>query len=127
MTEYYSDPVNSPFWEGASNRELRVQKCGTCQHHQHYGRPFCLACSSDDVAWVQVSGIGTVYSVTTVRMQIDPSMEPPYQVALVDLEEGPRLMSGIVGAEVKIGDRVHVSWRDRENEPPLYVFQLAED
>jgi uncharacterized OB-fold protein len=53
-------------------------------------------------------------------------LPPPYQVALVTLAEGPRLLAGIEGADCKIGDAVKVAWRQRENLPPLPVFRKAE-
>jgi uncharacterized OB-fold protein len=91
--------------------------------YQFYGRPFCLACQSDDVEWVRVAGSATVYSVTTVRMKVDVQLDPPYQVALVDLDEGPRLLARIEGGMCAIGDRVRVAWRTRDGAPPLPVFE----
>lgn len=119
----YGDPLSRPFWEAAARGELVLQRCSACGRHQFYARPFCLACESDGVEWVRAAGTGTVYSVTTVRIQWVPELEPPYQVAIVELDEGPRLTSGIVGGEVRIGDRVRVVWREREGLPPLPVFE----
>ena len=75
-----------------------------------------------DVEWVQVLGTATVYSMTTVRRQLLPSPPVPYIVAVVELDEGPRMLTNIEGEGVQIGDRVQVAWRDREDVPPLPVF-----
>lgn len=122
-TVAYGDPLTWPFWEAATRHELVVQHCGTCGTHQFYPRPMCLACRGTDLAWVEVSGEATVYSRTTVHFQIDPALEPPYVAALVDLDEGPRLATNIVGGNAEIGDRVRLTWRDRDDAPPLPVFE----
>ena len=69
------------------------------------------------------AGTGTIYSMTTVHMQIAPEFEPPYAVAIVQLDEGPRLLTNVVGARSRIGDRVRITWKDREGLPPLPVFR----
>jgi len=123
----YGDALMAPFWEGASKRELRVQRCLGCGEHQFYPRPFCLACGSGSLTWIVSSGRATVYSLTTVRRAIAPEWTPPYVVALVDLDEGPRLTTVIVGEKpASIGDRVRLAWREREGLPPLPVFEREE-
>ena len=119
--EPYGDPLTQPFWDAAGRHELWVQRCTDCGHHQFYPRPFCLACSSNDVAWTEASGFGTVYSQTTVRVQVIPELEPRYVVAIITLEEGPRITAGVVG-ETIIGQAVRVNWRERDGLPPLPVF-----
>jgi uncharacterized OB-fold protein len=119
------DPVLWPYWEAAQRRSLVVQRCQACGHHQHYPRPFCLECDADTLEWVETKGQGTVHSVTTVHVQLLPELKPPYQVALIDLDEGPRLVTGIDGTPCTIGDRVTVTWREREGLPPLPNFTKA--
>ena len=119
----YGDPLSRPFWAAASRHQLVVQKCGGCGRHQFYPRPFCMVCASDDVVWTPVSGAATVYSVTTVHLQIAPEFEPPYQVAVVELDVGPRLLTRIEGGNVAIGDPVQVTWEKRDGLPPLPVFR----
>ena len=109
-----ADPMTRQYWAAAFEHRLLVQRCTRCGHHQFYPRPFCLACSSRQVAWQQVSGRGSVYSLTTVRIPVHPELPPPYVVALVELDEGPRLLTNIVG-ECVIGDRVHVRWERRDD------------
>jgi uncharacterized OB-fold protein len=119
------DPVLWPYWEAAQRGALVVQRCPACGHHQHYPRPFCLSCDHDAPEWVEVSGRGTVHSVTTVHIQLVPELAPPYQVALIDLAEGPRLLAGIEGGTCAIGDSVAVAWRARDGLPPLPCFTKA--
>ena len=126
MTEPYGDPVNQPYWAACQQRRLTVQRCEDCGHHQHYGRPYCLRCQSDRVAWVEAAGTGTIYSATEVHLEVNPALTPPYWVAVVELDEGPRLTTNVVGGAAAIGARVRVAWRDREDLPPLPIFELAE-
>ncbi len=117
----YGDPITAPFWDAATREELLVQRCTACGHHQFYPRRFCLECSSEAVEWVRARGTGTVYSQTTVHVQIATEFEPPYVAALVELDEGPRLLTNLEGP-CAIGDRVAVRWRERQGLPPLPVF-----
>jgi uncharacterized OB-fold protein len=119
------DPLSLPFWEAANRRQLVIQRCRACGHHQFYPRPFCIRCSSDDVEWVEARGTGTIYSQTTIRVQLLPELPPPYVAAIVELDEGPRLATNIVGAS-RIGDRVRVSWRERDGKPPVPVFEAIQ-
>ncbi len=119
-----TDPFDAGFWEGAERGELRVQRCGACGHHQLYGRPFCLACQSDDVAWTAAAGTGTLYSATEVHVPIGGDFDPPYAVALVELAEGPRLLTWVEG-EPAVGDPVAIGFRERADGPPLPVARPA--
>jgi uncharacterized OB-fold protein len=118
----FGDPLSAPFWEAAARRELVVQRCRRCETRQFFARPFCLACDATDLDWVAVAGLGTIYSMTTVRRQASADYPVPYINALVDLDEGPRVLTTIVGGLCAIGDRVRVMWKDRPSMPPLPVF-----
>ena len=72
-----------------------------------------------------VGGGATVYAMTTVHLRVDPALEPPYVVAVVELDEGPRLTTNIVGGQAPIGDRVRLAWRERDGAPPLPVFDAG--
>jgi hypothetical protein len=81
------------------------------------------------MAWVKAEGRGTIYSATTVHVAVLPDLEPPYVVAVVELDEGPRITTNIVGPDAarncRIGRRVQLAWRDRaEGSLPLPVFAL---
>lgn len=120
-----ADPTTAAFWRACGEHRLTVQRCGACGHHQFYPRPFCLACESKDLAWVEVSGKGTIYSLTTVRVQVQPDLPPPYKVAIVQLDEGPRLLTNITDETAQIGQKVSIAWRHRDPLPPLPVFSVV--
>jgi uncharacterized OB-fold protein len=84
-----------------------IQKCGDCGQHIYFPREVCPHCGSDAVQFVSPGGQGTVYAVTTVRRK--PAEGGDYNVSLIDLDEGPRLMSRVDNVKpdaVKIGQRV---------------------
>jgi len=118
----YGDPLSRPFWEAAARGVLVIQRCAGCGRHQFYPRPYCLGCQSDELAWVEAAGTGTVYSQSRVHLAAVPGFEPPYVVAVVELDEGPRLTTNLVGGDCAIGDRVAVRWRARDQGPPVPVF-----
>ena len=120
-----ADPTTEPFWQACAERRLIVQRCTACGARQFYPRPFCLACESGSLDWVEVEGFGTIYSLTTVRIPVSDELVPPYLLALVDLDEGPRLLTNIEASTAEIGDRVTLAWRARDGLPPLPVFRLA--
>lgn len=82
-----------------------LQRCIDCARHVFYPRELCPHCGSTALGWVEASGNGTVYAVTTVRRKPDAGGD--YNVSLVDLDEGVRMMSRVEGdGTVGIGDRV---------------------
>jgi uncharacterized OB-fold protein len=84
-----------------------IQRCEACTKHVHFPRELCPHCGSERLVWVQPQGRGTVHAVTTVRRKPDAGGD--YNVSLVDLDEGVRLMSRVDGlppSDVKIGQRV---------------------
>jgi hypothetical protein len=121
-SQFEPDPLSVPFWEAAAERRLVVQRCRDCGSHQLYARPFCLQCYSDAIDWVEAAGTGTIHSATTVRLEVLPELQPPYDVALVVLDEGPRVLTNLPAGEARIGDRVRLDWRERDGLPPLPVF-----
>lgn len=117
-----ADPTTEEFWAACESHQLKIQKCIACGGYQHYPRPFCLTCESTDVTMVAVSGKARIYSVTTVRIPVSSALTPPYLVALVDLVEGPRLLTNIMADTASIGDLVKLDWREREGLPAVPVF-----
>lgn len=91
-------PETQPFWDGARAGELRIQRCRTCGEAYFYPRPFCPGCAGDDVEWFTASGRATLASYVICERPA-PGFEPPYVIALVELAEGPRMMTSIVGVE----------------------------
>jgi uncharacterized OB-fold protein len=126
VTEF-GDPTTAPFWAAAAEHKLLIQRCAACGTHQFYPRPFCLSCGGRQVEWVEAAGTGTVHATTRVHLQVLSDLEPPYIVALVELDEGPRLVTNLVEPTPSIGDRVEVRWRERSDAPPLPVFTATED
>jgi uncharacterized protein len=117
-----------PYWEGCKNHELRVQKCTACGHCQFYPRLYCTACMSDRVEWVKTSGRGQVLSFTVVYRPVTRAFaaEVPYVVALITLDEGPQMMSNIVGCapeSVRIGMPVEVVFEDWTEEVSVAKFR----
>ncbi|WP_214325619.1 Zn-ribbon domain-containing OB-fold protein [Nonomuraea sediminis] len=93
-------PETRPFWDGAAAGQLRIQRCLACERHYFYPRPGCPRCGSDQVEWVTASGRGTLYSyVINHRPAPGFEDETPYAIAVVELEEGVRMMTNLVGIE----------------------------
>lgn len=88
-------PETEPFWQGARAGELRLQRCDACAHVYFPPRPFCPKCAHREVSWFQASGRATLYSYV-ISHRPAPGMSPPYAIAVVALEEGPRMMTNIV-------------------------------
>lgn len=101
-----------PFWSAAAAHRLVLPRCGACCTVFWYPRAVCPMCGSFDVAFVEAAGTGEVYSFTVVRSGSGPYLHhSPYVVALVELDEGVRLLSNVVGVppgEVHVGMRVTV-------------------
>lgn len=126
IEEQFGDPLTAPFWEAARRHELIIQRCGSCGHHQFYPRPFCLKCLGAQLEWVPAKGTGTIYTGTTVHLKVLAEIDPPFGVALVDLDEGPRLFANVPTLPVPIGARVRIGWRERPDGPPLLIVTPEE-
>jgi uncharacterized OB-fold protein len=120
-------PESRRFWDAARAGRLEVQCCGSCGLLFHYPRVLCPRCWSDDLGWRAVSGRGMVATFTVLHRAVHPGWQAraPYVAALVDLEEGPRLLSNIVGVEpasVRVGLHVQVTFEaDGEAVLPRFV------
>jgi len=104
-----SDAIAAHFWAGCAAHELRYQRCPACGGVQFYPRPFCARCGGEP-RWEISAGRGTIYSVTTVARAPTPEFAAlaPYDIALVELDEGFRMMAhaahGLtIGSRVRIG------------------------
>lgn len=107
------------------NGVFSIQRCGDCSKSIFYPRMICPHCGSDDLQWYEPSGKGTVYSTTVIRNK--PEKGGDYNVALIDLEEGPRLMSRVEATtpgEVMIGQQVTALIR-QSDDAALLVFVPA--
>jgi uncharacterized protein len=109
---------SAPYWAGARAGKLLIRKCKDCGTLHFMPRYLCPACWSNNLEWVQAAGRGTVHSFTVIRRASDPAFadKVPYVVALIDLEEGPRMCANILGDDalsVNIGDAVSLTFEDR--------------
>lgn len=125
----FPEPDTEPFWEATKQHELRYQVCNTCSRVVFYPRRHCPHCMSFDLRWETSRGEGTVYTYTIVRQIGHPAFREmaPYAVAWVELDEGFRMVSNIVGVEdpardVRIGQRVRVTWEDQDAGIALPLF-----
>lgn len=118
------------YWEAAAEDRLTLRKCSDCGAVHFMPRLLCPECWSDKIAQIDASGRGTVHSFSIIRRASDPAFAQlcPYVVALIDLEEGPRMMANILGPDaldVQIGNPVSVLFEDRGEGAKLPQFQLA--
>ncbi|MFI6354323.1 Zn-ribbon domain-containing OB-fold protein [Streptomyces sp. NPDC050743] len=92
------DAFTRPYWEAAARGRLLIRRCGACRRAHHYPREFCPHCWSEEVAWEEASGRAVLYTWSTVhRNDLPPFGErTPYVAAVVDLAEGPRMMTQVV-------------------------------
>jgi uncharacterized OB-fold protein len=105
------------FFDAAREHKLLIQRCGACEQHQFYPRQVCVHCGSADVSWVEATGRGTIHTFTVIHQQGMPGWrdETPYVAAIIDLAEGPRMTSTVVGTppgDVSIGMEVEVVFVD---------------
>jgi uncharacterized OB-fold protein len=127
---YPHSSTTAPYWQACNDRRFLLKHCNACHKSFFYPRTGCPICGSDKLEWRQSSGIGTIYSYTHVQMALcGPSWdsEVPYTVILVDLDEGVRFLSRLVGSDhgkVKIGDRVRLEFVERD-EQNLPCFALS--
>lgn len=124
------DPETKPFWDAAREEKLLIKRCGDCGEAYFYPRPFCPRCWSEDVRWEEASGRATLYTYSVVyQNDLPPFPERvPYVAAVVDLEEGPRMMSNIVDcdvSELRVGMPLEVTFRKETDEITLPVFRPA--
>jgi uncharacterized OB-fold protein len=117
------------FWEGAKQRRLLIQRCGGCGTLRHPPRPMCPSCHSLEWDAVEASGRGTVFSFVMPRHPALPWFDDGYIVALVELEEGTRLVTNLVGVEpaaVSTGMPVVVRFEEFDGGLVLPMFTPAE-
>jgi uncharacterized OB-fold protein len=124
-------PDDAPYWEGLRQRRLLLQWCSSCGAVRHPPQPRCGRCTSAAHRWEDASGAGTVHTFTVVGTAAHPELADavPYVVALVELDEGPRVVSNVVDMnpeDVAIGLRVRVRFDDVGDGVVLPRFVAAE-
>lgn len=93
--------VNRPFWDGCREGKLLLQLCEQCHKYQFYPRLYCMHCGTTKLEWVEASGRGRIYSYTVIHRNKTPEFvqDVPYNVVIVELEEGPRMMANVVESD----------------------------
>jgi hypothetical protein len=93
-------PESKPFWDGTKQGRLKIQLCTDCHQYYFYPRPVCRYCMSRNVEWRTVSGRGRLHTFTVnYRTGRASPFEGPFVIAIVELEEGARLMTNLIGVE----------------------------
>ena len=123
-------PETRHFWDGTREGELRLQRCDDCGKVYFPPRPFCPGCASREVSVFKASGRGILYSYV-INHRAAPGFEPPYSIAVVELDEGPRMMTNIVGTPqtpeaLQLDMPVEVVFEPVGDEITLPLFRPAE-
>jgi uncharacterized OB-fold protein len=135
MTDTTERPVPVPtpetqhFWDGTRDHKLLLQRCTRCATVYFPPRPFCPACSTREVEIQEASGRGFLYSYV-ISHRPHPAFDGPYSIAVVELDEGPRMMTNIVGCEqtpeaLQLDMAVEVTFEPITDQITLPLFKPA--
>src|SRR5262249_28217015 len=121
-------PEVEPFFAAAKRHELVVQRCGACGLLRFPPREVCSSCWSREASWTRVSGKGRVYSFYLMHQVYHPGFanDVPYPVAVVELDEGARMMTNLVDCapgDIRIGMPVEVTFEERSEDVTLPQFR----
>lgn len=121
-------PESRPFWEATRRHELRLQRCQRCNQFWFPPSSVCPECLSEQWEWAQVSGRGKVFSFVVMHRPYHPGFKSdlPYNCSIIELEEGPRFLSNVVGCaneELYVGMPVEVTFDDVTDEVTLPKFK----
>ena len=124
------DPETQPYWDAARDGKLLIKRCRGCGEAFFYPRSFCPSCWSEDVEWEEASGRATLYTWSVVhRNDLPPFPDRvPYVAAVVDLDEGPRMMTNVEGCsfdELAVGMALQVDFRAESDDITVPVFRPA--
>ena len=121
------NPETAFFWDAAQRGELHILRCNACGMYVHLPRPACRSCQSTDLSPARVSGRGVVHSFTVTHFPL-PGFQPPFAVALIELDEQPglRLASNVVDVapeDLEIGLPVEVTFEKVADDVTLPLFK----
>lgn len=124
------DLETQPFWDAAREGRLLIKRCNACTKTYFYPRPFCPHCWSEDVEWVEASGQATLYTWSVVyRNDLPPFPDRvPYVAAVVDLAEGPRMMTNVVECDfdaLEVGMALEAVFHPTSDEITIVQFRPA--
>lgn len=122
------EDYNGEFYNFCKQHELRFQRCSDCQTWRHMPRESCRNCGSFEWTWERSEGKGTIFSWSVIHRALHPGFadELPYAVVLIELDEGVRLVSHVLGLDIaalKIGLPVEVIFEDVTPETTLHKFR----
>jgi uncharacterized OB-fold protein len=116
------------FWDGTAAGELRIQKCNVCAELRFPPGPACPTCGALDRGYLLATGTGTVFSYVVHRHPPVPGKELPIVIALIDLDEGVRMVGEVIDVpeeEIEIGMRLRVDYRAVDDKLTLPVWRRA--
>jgi hypothetical protein len=122
-------PETQHFWDGTQAGELRLQRCDACANVYFPPRPFCPVCASRKVSVFKASGKGKLYSYV-IHHRPAPGFTPPYAIAVIELDEGPRMMSNIVDCPqtpeaLELDMKLEVAFEKLDDKVTLPLFRPA--
>ena len=118
------------FWDGTAAGELRIQRCNSCGTLRFPPGPACQSCDAYDQGHVVAAGTGTVFSYVVHRHPPVPGKELPIVIALIDLDEGVRMVGEVVDVdaeEIAIGTRLRVEFNRVDDDLTLPVWRRADE
>ena len=123
-------PETQHFWDGTQAGELRLQRCDACANVYFPPRPFCPACASRKVSIFKASGKAMLYSYVINHRPAAPGFTPPYAIAVVELQEGPRMMSNIIDCPqtpeaLELDMKLEVAFEKLDDKITLPLFRPA--
>ena len=123
-------PETKPFWDGLREQKLMLPKCGDCGRAFFYPRIICPHCQSRNVGWIQGSGRGKLYSFEIAYQTISRAfkVKPPYVLAMIELEEGARMLSNLIDVEpdpkkIRCDMPVEIVYQKLTDEVTLPLFR----
>lgn len=124
------DDYTRTWWDATARRRLLIVRCASCGEAHYYPRPFCPRCGGDEVAWEEASGDATLYTWSVVHQNDLPPFRDkvPYVAAVVDLAEGPRMMTNVIGAQpeaLRVGMALRVDFEELDEGFHIPVFRPA--
>ena len=127
--QFVGDELDLPFWEGAARHKLLIQHCAACDRY-YWPASVCMQCGKQDLPWVEARGKAKVYTFTVIHRPWLQSWaaETPYNVTVVELDEGPLMFTNVVDCandEIVVGMPVEVTFTDLDEGGTLPQFRPA--
>lgn len=124
----FRDDKDISFWDGIARSELRIKKCNACGIVLSPGALFCSECWSGELTAIKASGRGRVHSFVVYHRAFSENETPPYNAAIIALEEGPRIVSVVDGSDrLQVGNIVEAVWSSTPAQCPALRFAVVDD